>query len=123
MTKTTLSVVNDFLDLTNTRHDIAGAVALMASDIHFSGPVMEVKGAQEYRGILERFLSVHTGWRKLAEFENGAEACVIDDIYIKTPAGGDLTLRIAEWFKVIDGRIASHTIYYDPREFAQAFGM
>lgn len=120
---TPMSIVNEFLDLTNNKHDVAGAVELMASDIHFVGPVMELNGAQEYKRILERFLSVHVGWKKLAEFENRSDACVIAEIYIKTPAGSTITLKIAEWFIVRDGKISEHRIYYDPREFMTAFGM
>lgn len=121
--KTPMNIVNEFLDLANNKRDIAGAVALMANDIHFIGPVMELKGTQEYKDILERFLSVHAGWKKLAEFENSGDVCVIDEIYIKTPVGSTITLKVAEWFIVRDGKIAEHTIYYDPREFVKAFGM
>ena len=35
----------------------------------------------------------------------------------------DRSHKIAEWFKVRDGRIVKHAIYYDPREFIKAFGM
>lgn len=121
--KTPINIANEFLDLTNNKHDIAGAMALVASDIHFVGPVMELKGAQEYKGILEKFLPLHAGWKKFAEFGNGSEACVIDEIYIKAPAGDTITLKISEWFKVLDGLIVSHAIYYDPREFMKAFRM
>ena len=40
---------------------------------------------------------------------------------MKTPAGAELTLELAEHFTVKDGRISKH--HYDPREFAKAFGM
>ena len=60
--KTPINIVIEFLNLTNNKHDIAGAMELMASDVHFVGPVMETKGAQEYKGILEKFLPVHAGW-------------------------------------------------------------
>lgn len=121
--KTPLNIVNEFLELTNDKHDVSGALELMAKDIHFIGPVMEVRGAQEYKGILEKFLPVHAGWKKLSEFSNGDEVCVIDELYLKTPAGGDLTLKLSERFSVKDGKISKHEIYYDPRAFMKAFGM
>ena len=123
MHKDPLSIVNAFLDLTNNKRDIAGALALMAGDVHFVGPAMETRGTAAYGQVLEKFLPVHTGWKKLAEFENGSEVCVIDEIYLAAPAGGTVTLKIAEWFTVRDARITRQVIYYDPREFLQAFGM
>lgn len=120
---TPLSVVEKFLELTNDKHDIAGAAKLMAKDIRFAGPVMEFQGAQEYKAVLEKFLPVHAGWRKLAAFEKGGEACVIDELDLKSPAGGTVTLKVSEWFKVKDGLITDHAIFYDPREFAKAFGI
>ena len=32
-----------------------------------------------------------------------------------------VTLEMAEWFRLPDGRIGEHRSYYDPREFATAF--
>lgn len=121
--KTPLGIVNRFLELTNDEHDIPAALALMASDIHFVGPVMEVRGPQDYGKVLEQFLPVHAGWKKIAEFENGEDVCVVDEIYLKTPTGAGLTLKIAERFSVRDSRISKHEIYYDPRAFMKAFGM
>ncbi len=72
--KSPLNIVNEFLKLTNDKHDISGALTLMAKDIQFIGPVMEVRGAQEYKQILEKFLPVHAGWKKIAEFENARKS-------------------------------------------------
>jgi hypothetical protein len=35
--------------------------------------------------------------------------------------GGSLSVVIADWIRVVDGRIAEQKIYYDPREFVKAF--
>jgi limonene-1,2-epoxide hydrolase len=121
--RSAISIVNEFLELTNIKHDIGAAVSLMADDIHFVGPVMAVRGAQEYRSILERFLPVHAGWRKLAELESVKNVCVIDEIDIEPPSGKRFTMKLSEWFEVREGRIVTHAIYYDPREFMRAFMM
>jgi len=42
---------------------------------------------------------------------------------LRTPDGGSLTVEMADWVTVTDGKISSQRIYYDPHEFAEAFGM
>jgi ketosteroid isomerase-like protein len=42
---------------------------------------------------------------------------------IATPSGGMMTIELTDWIQVADGRVAKQKIYYDPREFAKAFGM
>jgi hypothetical protein len=42
---------------------------------------------------------------------------------IATPAGGEITLELTDWIQVVNGKVARQKIYYDPREFAKAFGM
>jgi ketosteroid isomerase-like protein len=32
-------------------------------------------------------------------------------------------MEVADWITVVDGRMRSQRIYYDPRRFAEAFGM
>jgi hypothetical protein len=40
-----------------------------------------------------------------------------------TPAGYEVTMAMADWIEVARGKIAAQRIYFDPREFAQSFGM
>jgi hypothetical protein len=42
---------------------------------------------------------------------------------IDAPNGKQLTCPVAEWATVNGGRISEFRVYYDPREFAQVFGM
>ena len=42
---------------------------------------------------------------------------------MSTPAGGSISVTIADWIRVEKGKIASQRIYFDPRAFADAFGM
>lgn len=117
------AVVDRFMELTNEKGDIKGAVALMADDIKFIGPAVQCNNKQEYEALLNQFLSQHTGWKKHQMFENGNDVCVIEDIYISTPQGNEITLSLAEWLKVEDGKITEHKVFYDPTEFNTAFGV
>jgi ketosteroid isomerase-like protein len=117
-----LDVVNRFYETTSRRE--TGALAeLVSENVTFEGPVMQARGAREYLAMNEQLLGFHRGTTMLRQFENGDAVCSIYELTMATPAGGELTLTLADWIEVADGKIASQRIYYDPREFAQAFGM
>ena len=118
-----IQVVERFMELTNEKRDIAGAVLLMADDIKFIGPAISCNNKQEYETLLNQFLSHHSGWKKHQVFEKENEVCFIEDIFITTPQGNTITLSLAEWLKVKDGKITHHKVFYDPSEFNQAFAI
>jgi ketosteroid isomerase-like protein len=117
-----LGVVNRFYEATsNCRIDeLAG---LVSEDVTFDGPVMQARGAREYLAMNEQLLGFHRGTTMLRQFENGDAVCSIYELTMSTPAGAELTLTLADWIEVADGRIAAQRIFFDPREFAQAFSM
>ena len=119
--KTPIETVEYFMQLTNEKHDVKGAVALMADDIKFVGPAAKCNNKQEYEALLTQFLPFHKGWKKHQTFERGSEVCFIEDIYVLTPQGNTITLSLAEWLKVKDGKITEHKVFYDPGEFNKAF--
>jgi ketosteroid isomerase-like protein len=119
----TLDTVNDFLDLTNNRKDVARAVALLAPDVTFDGPLMRISGVDQYAALLDMFLPAHLDTRILHQFEDGDDACSVGELDVRSPAGETITLAMSEWFRLRDGKIAEHRVYYDPREFERAFGL
>jgi ketosteroid isomerase-like protein len=118
-----LEIVNKFYDATNTRKSIKETAGLIADDLTFNGPVIQTAGAKEYLGLLEKFLPTHVETRMIKQFEDGNEVCSIYDLVQRTPTGGTITLRVADWILVRNGRVAEQKIYYDPREFVKAFGL
>lgn len=120
--ETALEVVNRFYDITNNRKG-EGLDQLVAQDMTFEGPLMRTRGAREYLALNAQLLPFHRGTRMLRQFATGGEVCSIYEMTLATPTGGAVTLEIADWIKVKDGRVAGQRIYYDPREFAKAFGM
>lgn len=117
-----LETVNAFLDLTDNRKDIKAALRLLTTDFIFVGPLMRTSGTDEYAAMLEKFIPAHVEARILKEFEAGDDACLLRDLVVRTPSGGTITLSLAEWYRLRGGKIAEQRIYYDPREFAHAFG-
>jgi limonene-1,2-epoxide hydrolase len=121
---TSLDTVNAFLKLTSSESaDIGGAAGLMTDDVQFIGPLMRVSGRDAYAALLKQFVPAHVATRVLQQFAQGDEVCSIDELVVRAPTGGTVTLTMAEWFRLRGGKIAEHRIYYDPREFASAFGI
>lgn len=123
MTKSAKEIVVEFLQYTNDHKDVAGAISLMDENIKFIGPAMKCTNRKEYEELLHNFLPRHTGWKHHQTLEQGNEICFIEDIYIKGPNGEDITLELAEWFKVENEKIVYHKVFYDPSEFKKAFSL
>jgi ketosteroid isomerase-like protein len=115
-------VVNRFYEVTNARR-AKDLPPLVSDDVTFVGPLMQVAGAGEYVAMNEQLLGFHAGTRMLHQFEDGDDVCSIYELDMKTPAGDSITLTMADWIRVGGGKVISQRIYFDPREFAQAFGM
>jgi ketosteroid isomerase-like protein len=118
----TLDVVHRFFDITENKKG-EGLKDVLTHDMEFVGSLMKTSGAKEYVDSTRQFLQMHRATRMMRQFENGDDACSIYEMDIATPAGGMLTLEITDWIQVEDGKVAKQKIYYDPREFAKAFGM
>jgi predicted SnoaL-like aldol condensation-catalyzing enzyme len=119
-----LDTANTFLKLTSAENgDIAGASRLMTDDVQFIGPLMRLSGRNGYAALLGKFLPARVATKVLRQFSQGDEVCSIDELVVRTPAGGTVTLTMAEWFRLRGGKIAEHRIFYGPREFASAFGI
>ena len=117
-----VDIVNRFYDATDNRR-MNDLRALVSEDVTFAGPLMTTTGSKEYVAMNEQLLQFHTGTRMLHQFENGDDVCSIYELSMTTPAGGSMTLPMADWIQVKNGKIAAQRIYFDPREFGQAFGM
>ena len=123
-----LAIVTRFYDLTNEKSRPASQIIadlrhLVADNIEFVGPLMQMRGASEYLALNERLLPAHLETRILRQFEDGDQVCSIYELVLRTPKGGTLTLPMADWIKVSNGRVVEQRTYFDPREFAAAFGM
>ncbi len=118
-----LKIVDEFYDATNNRKDVKATAMLITEDISFVGPLMQTSGAKEYLALLEKFLPSHVETRMVKQLEDGNDVCSIYDLVLKTPTGETITIPMVDWLQVSNGKVAKQRIYYDPREFAKAFGM
>lgn len=96
---------------------------LVAADVRFEGPLQAASGSKEFTQITEMFLQFHKATRVVARFEDGPRVCSILEFDLATPSGGEMSCVVAELATVADGRLANVKIVYDPRAFAEAFGL
>lgn len=117
-----LDIVNRFYETTD-RHDADGIVELIAEDMVFVGPLLATDTREAYVELNRQLLPHHAATRMKLQLEHGGEVCSIYEMDVIAPDGTRFTTEIADWITVIDGRMRTQRIYYDPRRFAEAFGM
>lgn len=125
---TPLDTVNRFFALTEPNGRpvadlLPGIRAMLTEDFTFVGPLMKTEGREPYVGLLGQFLPAHVGYRFHRQFVAGDDVCSIYDMTVRTPAGGTLTLTLADWLTLRGGLICRQQLCYDPRAFAAAFGL
>jgi ketosteroid isomerase-like protein len=96
---------------------------LITDDVVFDGPVQHARGKAEFVNLTAQFLSAHRATRLLGRIADGNTVTSRFEFVIDAPNGQQLTCPVAEWATVSDGHISEFRVYYDPREFVQAFGM
>lgn len=109
-----LDTVNQFMQSQDT--------SLLAADFKFVGPVDQTTGIEAFMKLNQSFFPMVTGMRVLKQFENGEDVCSIYEIDVQPPTGKALTLKIADWVVVKNGKMVEERLYYDAREYAAAVG-
>jgi len=109
-----LDTVNRFMQSQDT--------SLLAEDFKFIGPVDQTTGIGPFVKLNQSFFPMVTGMRLLKQFENGDDVCSIYEVDFKPLTGDVLTLKVADWVVVKDGKMAEERLYYDAREYAAAVG-
>lgn len=109
-----LNTVNKFL--------LEQDVSVLAEGFKFTGPVDQTTGKDAFLKLNAEFAPLIAGVRMLKQFENGSDVCSIYEMDINLPSGQSLTLKIADWAVVKDGKIVEEQIMYDAREYAAAMG-
>jgi len=84
-----------YYDLLNSK-DFSGLRDLLSENISFTGPVVQRSGANEYIDALKRLFKFHKKSQMLKQFENGNDVCSIYDLIMDKPAGGSLSVIMAD---------------------------
>ncbi len=97
-------------------------VSVLADDFKFIGPVDQTNGKDAFLELSAGFIPLIAEQRMLTQFENDNSVCLIYEMDLNMPSGETMTLKIADWVKVENGKMVEERIYYDAREFAAAVG-
>ena len=95
-----------------TANDVKEARALLADDLEFAGPSARYKSADEFWPGLVGFAAMTKGARILELIVEGNRAAMLYDCDL-VPIG---VLRIASFFHVKDGKIATYETWFDATE-------
>lgn len=95
--------------------DFASMRTLLHDDVVFRGALGTTDNAEDFINGLQRMTATMTGMERIVMFADGEDVCQIYDLRLATPP---VTLPIAQWIKVRDGRIAQVYVYFDPRPVA-----
>ena len=112
MTTSTVREVVDRYFAAMKEKDFATLRTLIHDDVSFKGALGTTEGATEYISGLQGMMAAMSGMERTVVFAEGENVCQIYDLALATPP---VTLSIAQWITVRDGRIAALRVYFDPR--------
>ncbi len=92
----------------------------VTDDIEYVGPLATWKGIEAFTTGAQQLGQIISEMDIQMQWEEGDDVCTIMDLEVKTPKG-PVTLKIAEWNKVRDGKVCRSRIICDPREATSAF--
>jgi hypothetical protein len=96
-----------------TQNRVPEAYAFLATDLEFAGPTASYVGAEKFRPALIGFAAMTRSARILELIVDGDRAALLYDCELPPPVG---TLRIASFFRVVDGKIQSYDTRFDATE-------
>ncbi|HEX8793800.1 MAG TPA: nuclear transport factor 2 family protein [Polyangiaceae bacterium] len=99
-----------------TQNRIEDAYALLADDLHFTGPSAEYRTRAEFRPGLVGFAGLRKSSQKVELLVEGDRAALLYDCELPPPAG---KMRIASFFQVAGGRITRYDTRFDAEGFRQ----
>jgi hypothetical protein len=109
---TALEIVNKFSQTQDK--------SLLADNFKFIGPVDQTEGIEAFMELNASFFPMVADMRMLQQFENGDNVCSIYELDVNMPTNEMITLTVADWVVVENGKMKLERIYYDAREFAAA---
>jgi hypothetical protein len=90
------------------------AFALLAEDLHFSGPSAEYRTREQFGPALAGFAALTRSAEIVVLLVDGDRAALLYDCELPPPAG---KLRIASFFRVDEGKIRSYDTRFDAEGF------
>jgi hypothetical protein len=96
-----------------TTNDVQTACAQLAPDLVFSGPTASYQSADAFRPALVKFAEMSRSARIVDLLVQGDRAALLYDCELPQPIG---TLKIASFFRVVNGKISTYETQFDATE-------
>ena len=121
MSKTAEQVWGEYMQSNKEQND--NWKQLLAEDVSFTGPAMQVKGKDAYIETTEDFFQMVRGFDLKRYVANGDLLVTEVEIKVATPTGKEIILDMTEFYETKNGKIQSVKVHYDAQEFRKEFGM
>lgn len=108
-------IVDQYLDAFY-RGDFETARTLLADDLSFTGPFVQVDGADRFVASAEGLRRIVRGHRTVRRWHDGDEVSTLYEMKLETPVGKGSVL-VSEWNIVREGEVAMATLVFDTAEF------
>lgn len=93
--------------------DFAKVRPLLHDKLSFKGPMETISGADKFIETVTQHLGPIAKGATIHQAINAGNRVVLSyDFVTNSPAG---SLPITEWFEIVDGKITSIELYFDPR--------
>jgi len=112
MTTNTARAIVDTYFAAMAKKDFDAMRPLLHEDVTFDGVMGTTNGIEEYIAGLQQTLANVREVRRHVIAAAGENVFQIYDQIVSKP---DVTLKIAQWLRVRDGKIASLQVIFDPR--------
>jgi ketosteroid isomerase-like protein len=100
-----------------TASDFETARSLLRDDLSFIGPIEKFDNADALIESIKMLSQVVTGAERRGVLSDGERVAVVYDLHtVPVPES-----RVAEWYTVRDGKIATAEAFFDARPFAAMF--
>lgn len=116
-----LSLVNRYLTAFYAG-SFEAAESCVADEFHFEGPFVETRGRSEFFSAAARLKAMVRGHVLQKQWEDQADICSIYDVALQTPIGTG-NILMAEWNKVLNGKIMSGRLIFDSDAFRKIVPM
>jgi ketosteroid isomerase-like protein len=89
---------------------------LLADELVFTGPFVQVTGADAFLVSAEGLRAIVRGHRTIKQISDGDQVSTLYEMHLETPAGSG-SVRVNEWNTVHDGTITQADLVFDTSAF------
>jgi hypothetical protein len=107
--------VRDYLDAFYSG-DYDTARHLLADDLAFRGPFVEVNDADAFLASAQPLRAIVRGHRLIRQWQDDDQVSTLYQMNIETPAGTRSVL-VSEWNTIREGRVSSASLVFDTAAF------